>query len=144
MQISDKVGYCLCQIQHSHRHGSILDLDNRNTRQFRQSIAIGRTPRAHSDFGINCQPGSNFFKRSLPYDLSTGDDRDTIRQLLRFMNVMSRQEHRPAFRAKLPQPIVNRSPAMCVDTGCRLVQEDNRRIVDHRQNEGELLFLATR
>ncbi len=84
-----------------------------------------------------------FRGRSLGDDLAVIDDPDAIGQHVRLLEVLRGQEDRDAFfPGKASDLLPERGAALWVEARGRLVEEENRRIVDQRQREIEAALHA--
>src|ERR1051326_7250722 len=83
-------------------------------------------------------------RRSEGDAMSVIDDGDAIAQPLRFFHVVRRQEHRSAAFAKAAHDFPQLQTALRIETGRRLVEEENVRTADERGRDGETLLLPAR
>ena len=69
-------------------------------------------------------------------------DRDAVAQVLGLFHVVRRQQHRAALGLEPLDEVPQRAPALRIEAGRRLVEEDQLRIVDERQRDRQPLALA--
>ena len=69
-------------------------------------------------------------------------DRDPIAQDLRLLHVVGGQEHGPPVGLQSPDDVPQRPPRGRVEAGRRFVEEDELRVVDESEGDGEALTLT--
>ena len=86
----------------------------------------------------------SWISRGLPSrrDAPVVHDRHAPAQPLGLFDVVGREQHRAVLRAQFGDERVDLAPHLRVQPGRRLVEEDEARLVDERQGDGEPLFLA--
>ena len=76
-------------------------------------------------------------------DLAVVDDRDGVGQLVRLLQVLGGQQQRGAFAHQAPDDVPHAQPAARVETGRRLVEEQQPRPPDERAAQVEASAHAT-
>ena len=82
--------------------------------------------------------------RALPHDHAVAEYRDAIRELLRLVEVVRRQENRRAERAQRADHVPGGTARGRIEAGRRLVEEDEIGIADEGDSQVEPAFLPAR
>ncbi len=88
------------------------------------------------------QSGDEFPRRAQAQNLAPIHDADSIAQDLGFLHVVRRQQNRPAFALELAHQFPQSLPSLRIQARRRFIEEDEFRVVDERQAQGETLALA--
>src|SRR5262249_58516766 len=71
------------------------------------------------------------------------NDGHAVAQLLRFFNIVRGDEDGAVFAAQVGNQLVDLEARLWIEAGGRLVEEQQLRIVEQRQSQGEALLLAS-
>ena len=81
-------------------------------------------------------------RRSLSDDLAVVDDGEAVAEALGFVHVMRGEKHGAAAALELADDLPQLAAALGIETGGRLVEEENARIGDERRGDGQALALS--
>ena len=71
-------------------------------------------------------------------------DGDAVAEALRFFHVMRREQHRAAGGTELPDDLPELAPRLWIETGRRLIEEQQVRLADERTGNRQPLLLSAR
>ncbi len=98
---------------------------------------VGRGAVDADEQGRAADLGLQFGRSSLAHDHTVVDDRDALGELIGLLQVLRGQQHGRSVVVESSDLLPQRDPTHRVESGGRLVEEQDRRLVDQRQREVE-------